>query len=73
MDLFTAGVSEIPVQGGKVGPTFACMIGKQFRSLKTGDMFYYENDEVGRFTQGIEQHVQIYMFNAFPMSTFTFC
>ncbi|XP_060553491.1 peroxidase-like isoform X2 [Ruditapes philippinarum] len=50
MDLFTAGVSETAVPGGKVGPTFACMIGEQFRSLKNGDRFYYEHDEVGKFT-----------------------
>jgi peroxidase len=52
MDLFTAGVSETAVPGGKVGPTFACMIGEQFRSLKNGDRFYYEHDEVGKFTPG---------------------
>lgn len=52
MDLFTAGVSETHVPSGKVGPTFACMLGEQFRSLKNGDRFYYENVGPGAFTQG---------------------
>ncbi|XP_052280762.1 chorion peroxidase-like [Dreissena polymorpha] len=56
IDLFTGGVSETPLGDGKVGPTFACIIGQQFQSLKKGDRFYYENSgDVGFTIQQLNQ------------------
>ena len=43
VDLFTGGLSERPVVGGVVGPTFACILGQQFLNLRKGDRFWYEN------------------------------
>ena len=41
--MFTGALSEIPVPGGLVGPTNACILGNQFYRLKRGDRFFYEN------------------------------
>lgn len=34
LDLYTGGLAEVPTKGAVVGPTFACLIGRQ--------MFYYK-------------------------------
>ena len=37
IDAFTGAISEIPVPGGLVGPTVACILGQQFQKLMVGD------------------------------------
>ncbi|XP_078600467.1 lactoperoxidase-like [Branchiostoma floridae x Branchiostoma japonicum] len=49
IDLFAAGLAERSVPGGLLGPTFTCLIGRQFRELRKGDRFWFENQ--GQFSQ----------------------
>ncbi|XP_061164025.1 peroxidase-like protein [Saccostrea echinata] len=51
VDLFAGAMTEKHVKGGVVGPTFACLIAKQFILYKKGDRFWYENDGYTGFTE----------------------
>ena len=54
IDFFPGGVAERSVEGGLLGPTFACIIGTQFRNLRKGDRFWYENAGNQAFTEGMQ-------------------
>lgn len=45
IDLWIGGLAENKEGKADVitGPTFTCIIGQQFKDLKEGDRFYYEN------------------------------
>ncbi|XP_028153011.1 peroxidase [Diabrotica virgifera virgifera] len=42
IDLWSGGVSEKPLPGSILGPTFACIIATQFSYSRRGDRFWYE-------------------------------
>lgn len=46
IDVFVGGVLEDVVDGGRVGPLFQCLLLEQFKRLREGDRFYYENTGV---------------------------
>jgi len=52
VDLFPGLLAEIKLPGAIVGPTLACLIGLQFRYLRSCDRYWYESgDPMVRFTK----------------------
>ena len=47
IDPFSGGMSETPVEGGLVGPTFACVMLRQFRDIMKGDRLFFTHAEDG--------------------------
>ncbi|KAJ8288623.1 hypothetical protein COCON_G00012820 [Conger conger] len=46
IDLFPALMAEDVVPGSRLGPTLMCLLATQFRRLRDGDRFWYENPGV---------------------------
>uniref|UniRef100_T1IV55 Uncharacterized protein n=1 Tax=Strigamia maritima TaxID=126957 RepID=T1IV55_STRMM len=45
LELYPGGIAETPMFGAIMGPTFACIIAQQFRNLRYGDRYWYENGD----------------------------
>ena len=45
IDLFSGAMNEFPWRGSAVGFTFRCILTQQFRNLRLGDRFWYENKD----------------------------
>ncbi|CAJ0930875.1 unnamed protein product, partial [Mesorhabditis belari] len=43
VDLFVGGMAEIAIKGALLGPTFSCILSRQFHNTRVGDRFWYEN------------------------------
>ena len=53
VELFLGGIIEKPAPGALLGPTFQCIVGDQFKRLKLGDRFWYEEGgQTGSFSEG---------------------
>ncbi|XP_045381627.1 lactoperoxidase [Lemur catta] len=50
IDIWIGAIAEPLVERGRVGPLLACLLGKQFRRIRDGDRFWWENP--GVFTKG---------------------
>lgn len=63
IDLYVGGLAE-RIDGGALGPTYACIIGYQFRDLRYGDRFWYENGNLASsFSPGKGLIVLLLLFN----------
>ncbi|XP_069742281.1 thyroid peroxidase isoform X2 [Narcine bancroftii] len=55
LDIWLGGLAEDFLPGARIGPLFACLIGKQMKALREGDRFWWENP--GLFTSAQQQEL----------------
>lgn len=64
VDLMVGGILEDPLSESRLGPTFMCLITLQFKRLREGDRFWYENPEVFTPNQLIQiKQVSLKIYN----------
>lgn len=61
IDIWIGGTVEPLVEGGRVGSLLACIVGKQFRQIRDGDRFWWENP--GVFTEKQRESLQKISFS----------
>ncbi|XP_052232206.1 myeloperoxidase-like [Dreissena polymorpha] len=71
IDLYPGALSEKPVSGGTLGPTMECIIGDQFRRLKFGDRFFYQNEKTG-FNKAQQAAIQKYSLASLLCKNYNF-
>ncbi len=50
VDLFMGGLAEAHARGAAVGPTFQAIIARQFDALRSGDRFFWQNQDFDHAT-----------------------
>lgn len=51
IDAFVGAILEDQVEGGRIGPTMRCLLIEQFRRVRDGDRFWYENPSTFKSAQ----------------------
>ena len=59
VDLFMGGLAEAHAPGAVVGPTFQAIIGDQFRRLRAGDRFFWNNEGFDPVTGAMIAHTTL--------------
>ena len=61
LDLYIGGLLERKDGDAILGPTFKCLVGDQFRRIRLGDRFWYEEpNQAGSFSIGNKRFFTIY-------------